>query len=119
MREGDVRVIRRSAELPDPALLSILSVVELEGGVPLNAEGAALRRVKLDEIYGAMKIFPFEWDDAAAYRRIIEQAGFSRPRIIDRMIAAQAIVARAALATLNPRDFRGIPGLTVEDWSKP
>ena len=118
MREGDVRVIRRSAELRDSALLSILSAVELEGGVPLAPEGAALRREKLDEIYEAVEVLPFEWGDAAAYRLIVAQCGFSRPKIIDRMIAAQAIVAGAALATLNPRDFRGIPGLTIEDWSK-
>jgi predicted nucleic acid-binding protein len=118
MREGDVRVIRRSAELRDSALLSILSVVELEGGVPLAPGGAPLRREKLDEIYGAVEVLPFEWDDAAAYRRIVEECGFSRPKIIDRMIAAQAVVAGASLATLNPRDFRGIPGLVTEDWSK-
>jgi tRNA(fMet)-specific endonuclease VapC len=34
------------------------------------------------------------------------------------MIAAQAIEAAATLATLNARDFRDIPGLTIEDWSK-
>jgi tRNA(fMet)-specific endonuclease VapC len=33
------------------------------------------------------------------------------------MIAATAITHGLTLATLNRRDFRDIPGLTVEDWS--
>lgn len=69
-------------------------------------------------MYQQLEVLPFSTREAAVYRRIVEQLGFSRPRIIDRMIAAQAIVADAALATLNPRDFRDIPGLAIEDWSK-
>lgn len=68
-------------------------------------------------MYDTLGIVPFGVAEAAAYRRIIERCGYSRPRIIDRMIAATAIVADAAVATLNPRDFRDIPGLRIEDWS--
>ena len=117
MREGDVVTIRRSATLREPAILSILSAVELEGGVSLVAEGAEVRRIKLDAIYDSMDIRSYEWPDVLAYRKIVTQLGFSRPKIIDRMIAAQAITAGARLATLNPRDFRGIADLQVEDWS--
>jgi tRNA(fMet)-specific endonuclease VapC len=118
MREGDVPVIRRSAELQHRAFISILSVVELEGGVRLAKEGARLRRTKVNEVYNAVEILPFGWSEADSYRRIVDALGFSRAKIIDRMIAAQAIVASASLATLNPRDFRGIPGLEIEDWSR-
>ncbi len=117
MCEGDVAVIRRSAMLRETALLSILSAIELEGGVSLAAEGAQHRRIKLDAIYDSVEILPFEWRDVRAYRQIVEARGFSRNRIIDRMIAAQAIVVGATLATLNPRDFRDIPELQVEDWT--
>lgn len=68
-------------------------------------------------MYEEMQILSFTTREAASYRRIVEQLGFSRPRVVDRMIAANALVAQATLITLNPRDFRGIPGLTVEDWS--
>ena len=117
MREGKVAIIRRSATLREPAMLSILSAVELEGGVSVAAEGARERRVKLDAIYDAMEIRSFEWPDVLAYRKIVTRLGFSRPKIIDRMIAAQAITAGARLATLNPRDFRGIAELQIDDWS--
>ena len=43
--------------------------------------------------------------------------GFSRRLVVDRMIAATALANDLSLATLNPRDFRDIPGLKIEDWS--
>ena len=94
-----------------------MSVVELEGGVPVAAEGRDARRQSLDKLYAALDILPFGEREAGAYRAIVAELGFARRLVIDRMIAAQAIVAGAALATLNPRDFRDIPELRVEDWS--
>jgi predicted nucleic acid-binding protein len=58
------------------------------------------------------------FDDAAAnaYRTIVEAAGYSRRKLLDRMIAAQALVHRATLVTMNPDDFRDVPGLTILAW---
>lgn len=42
--------------------------------------------------------------------------GKTRPAF-DLMIAATAIVNTLELVTCNAGDFRGIPGLTVRDWS--
>jgi predicted nucleic acid-binding protein len=55
------------------------------------------------------------FDDAAAaaYGRIIAGTSYSRRKVINRMIAAQALVHRATLVTLNPADFADVPGLTV------
>ena len=110
--------MQRAERLGSIALLSILSVIDLEGGVPLAPEGAHVRRILLDELYATMEILEFGQVEADAYRSMIAARGYSRPKIIDRMIAAQAIVAGATLATLNPRDFRGIPQLVIEDWSR-
>jgi tRNA(fMet)-specific endonuclease VapC len=118
LREGLQPILERAEKLDSIALLSILSVVELEGGVPLAPEGAAIRRSTLDELYTTLEILEFGAREASAYRDVIQSAGFSRTKIIDRMIGAQAIVAGAAVATLNPRDFRDIPGLIIEDWSR-
>lgn len=117
LREGDEWTYENVAKLESRPLISIISVVELEGGAAKFVQGAEPRRLKLDALYASVEILAFEWAEAQAYRSIVEAAGFSRAKIIDRMIAAQALVAGAALATLNPRDFRGIPGLTIEDWS--
>lgn len=110
--------LSKAERLDSPALLSILTIIELEGGVPAASEGAAARRAILDEMYEMLDILPFGEREGAAYRHIIDALGFSRTRIIDRMIAAQALVANARLATLNPRDFHRVPGLEVEDWSR-
>ena len=42
--------------------------------------------------------------------------GYSRRKLLDRMIAAQALIHRATLVTRNPDDFRDIPGLRLEVW---
>ncbi len=119
MRESDGVVLDRGEKLRSIALLSVLSIVELEGGVPLAPEGATVRRLLLDELYATLNIVDFGQSEAARYGEIVAALGFSRSKIIDRMIAAQAIMAGATLATLNPRDFRDIPGLKIEDWSPP
>jgi len=117
LRESEEDALERAAELDEVPLLSIISVVELEGGVPFAPEGIAARRVALDRLLATLEVLPFEKSEAAAYRAIVEAIGFSRRLTFDRMIAAQAIVAGASLATLNPRDFAAIPDLKVEDWS--
>lgn len=118
LREGQEKVLEKTRNLAEIPMLSIVSVVELEGGVAFAPEGVAARRAALDRLLATLEILPFERAEAAAYRSIIETQGFSRRLTFDRMIAAQAIVADARLATLNPRDFREIPNLAIEDWSR-
>jgi predicted nucleic acid-binding protein len=111
-------VMARFATLQSLPVLSVLTLVELEGGLALRSgEEALQRRRLLREIKETTQILEFGEVEAVRYGEIVQTVGFSRPRIIDRMIAAQAIVAGASLATLNPRDFRDISGLSVEDWS--
>jgi len=59
-----------------------------------------------------------DFDDGAAnaYRRIIEAVGFSRRKLLDRMIAAQALAKDIPLITCNGDDFRDIPRLTLIEW---
>lgn len=117
VRDSDPATLARLAEVDRAVCLSIVTQVELEGGVVKAPATAARRRRALDRMLLAYPSVPFGEADVAAYRTIVEQLGFSRPVLLDRMIAAQAIVANATLATLNPRDFRDIPGLAIEDWS--
>ena len=100
-----------------PFLLSVVTLVELEGGVHTVASEAALRRERLDAMLEAIPVLVFDTHCAEAYGQIVGQSGFSRRKITDRMIAATALVHRATLATLNPNDFLDVPGLQSEDWT--
>ena len=106
------------ANLPAQPAISIVTRVELEGGVYRDAAQAASLRARLDLMLEEIEQLPFMTAEAVAYGGIVQRCGYSRPKLIDRMIAATAIVAGATLITLNPRDFRDIPRLTIEDWSK-
>ena len=53
---------------------------------------------------------------AKTYGDIVANPGYSRRKLLDRMIAAQALVHRATLVTFNPDDFSDVPGLSSLVW---
>lgn len=100
-------------------LLSVISQVELEGGVYARPDAVERRRLALDELLSRLVVLPFEAKSAAAYRGIVKSIGFSRPRIADRMIAATALAHGLTLVTINGKDFADIPGLSLTVWRSP
>jgi tRNA(fMet)-specific endonuclease VapC len=116
LRDRDPAILPRIVALDEPILVSIVSRVELEGGVRQEPSQAAVRRSRMDVIFRGLTVLSFGSEDADAYRTIVEAAGYSRRKLLDCMIAAQAITHRAALVTQNPADFRDIPGLEVLAW---
>jgi predicted nucleic acid-binding protein len=117
LRDGDAGVAKRLEELGDGVLMSIVTRVELEGGVYRVPEYAAIRRARLDVIIAAIPALAFDDLAAGFYAAILAEAGYSRRKILDRMIAAQALAHRATLITMNAEDFSDIPGLDYLDWS--
>jgi tRNA(fMet)-specific endonuclease VapC len=110
------RSLNRAREA-DALYLSVISHVELEAGVYRQDEAGRLFRVRVDKFLERIEELDFTGREVAAYSSIIAAKGFSRRLVVDRMIAATALANDLGLATLNPRDFRDIPGLTIEDWS--
>jgi tRNA(fMet)-specific endonuclease VapC len=64
LRDGDDAVAAKLAALSGAVLMSIVTRVELEGGVYRDPAQAALRRPRLDAILRVLPVLPF--DDAAA-----------------------------------------------------
>lgn len=70
----------------------------------------------MQELLDWVAVLPFTAREAKAYGRIVQACGYSRRKLLDRMIAAQALVHRATLVTSNPEDFRDVPGLNLLSW---
>jgi predicted nucleic acid-binding protein len=119
LRDGDPFVRAQLNKLDDDLLLAIISRVELEGGVYSDPAQTVARRARLEEMLSALAVVPFDDDCAAAYGAIVSAAGYSRRKVLDWMIAAQAIVLQAPLITLNGDNFRDIPGLRLVEWRRP
>ncbi|HET6535670.1 MAG TPA: PIN domain-containing protein [Sphingomicrobium sp.] len=115
--EGDRSTFERVDALPEAPMLSVISTVELEAGLYEYGQEDADLRSRLNLLLDRVDVLPFTSREVAAYGRIVATLGYSRRMIIDRMIAATALTQGAALLTANPRDFRNIADLTVEDWS--
>jgi tRNA(fMet)-specific endonuclease VapC len=116
LRDGDPTITDKVEALDDAVLMSIVTRVELEGGVYREPPHAALRRARLDTMLAAIPTIAFDDAAADAYGGIVASAGYSRRKLLDRMIAAQALVHRATLATRNAADYADIPGLAVVAW---
>jgi predicted nucleic acid-binding protein len=115
--EGSPRILGRQDQFGQDAFLSVVSRIELEAAIYRDGVADDRLRSRLDEFTEQIGELPFTAREVAAYSSIIGVKGFSRRLVVDRMICATAITHGLTLATLNPRDVRGIPGLTVEDWS--
>jgi tRNA(fMet)-specific endonuclease VapC len=112
-RDGDESIAEFVDSLGEMIFMSVVSQVELEGGVYRDVSTADFRKTGLVQLLRAIQVLPFSRHEAQAYGQIVANAGYSRRKILDRMIAAQALVADATLVTLNPQDFDDIPALKV------
>jgi predicted nucleic acid-binding protein len=116
LRDGDEAMVARLEQLLAQPMISVVTQVELEGGVYKHPLDMARRRARLDLLLASMEVLPFTAVEGRIYGQIVAASGFSRRMIIDRMIASTAIAAEATLITANPSDFEDIDGLRLEGW---
>jgi tRNA(fMet)-specific endonuclease VapC len=98
-------------------LLSAISVIELEHGVwrARTTEQAQQRRVYLDAVFAAVPVEPFTRELAQLAGRLDAESrkqGVVIP-FADLQIGVTALHYGYAVATLNQRHFRLIPGLSL------
>ena len=119
LRDGNRSVEERVGALDALPAISILTRVELEGGIVRNPGLAAVHRANVDALLSQLSVLPFDGVCADAYARVIAVTGWSRVRIFDRMIVATALAHELTLITMNGRDFGDIPGLSLTIWPSP
>ena len=116
LRDGDAETVERVGALGDDLGISVVTRIELEAGLLASVPDAAPRRRRLEAILEAFTVAPLDAAAVAAYADIIAATGFSRRKILDRMIAAQAVALGATLVTRNGSDFEDVPGLRLLAW---
>lgn len=117
MREGFADIVRRVEQLPRKPFLSAVTRVELEGGVYARPDEQKARRMAVDAMLRMLPVLDFDFDMSGVYGQIVAKSGFDRRKVIDRMIAATAIVGGMTLVTINGSDFDDIDGLDLEVWT--
>lgn len=111
--------IEHLIDLGERPFLSAISRVELENGVYRHPEWTERRRAALDVLLHRLVTLDFDEQAIMAYRRIVSAVGYSRRKVIDRMIAATALANGLDVVTVNVADFDDVLGLTVVPWPAP
>jgi len=114
---GDAATLTKLSRLP----IGAVAISAIAYGELLTAGASAGRNSRLSEnlalIGQNLDILPFDRKAADAYGDLLRKIEPKRRRMLDRMIAAQAIAEGRRLVTIAPQDFAELPGLTLESWA--
>ena len=100
--------------------LSVITEAELRTGAAKSLEPEKTTR-RVENFLRPLEIFEFTSADAGVYAHVrakLEREG-SPIGPLDTLIAAQAIARRLTLVSNNEREFGRVPGVRIENWTKP
>lgn len=99
-------------------VMSCLTLAELRHGVELQAKNVRKSDdAALKSLLHEIPALAFDADAAQAFGVLASAGKLKRNQAVDNLIAAHAISRKAVLVTNNEKDFKGYPGLTVENWA--
>lgn len=98
-------------------VISAITLGELEAGFVAGGDPEGARR-DARTVFDAVEVMPFDSAAARAFGRVQAEAP-RRRGAYDRQIAAHAIALGVTLVTNNEKDFDGIAGVAVENWTLP
>ena len=105
------------ARRPDELAISAVTAAELAYGAA-KSEHHAKSQARLELLLSELPVVAFDDHAAAVYGGV--RADLSRKGTpigpLDTLIAAHALALGTPLVTNNVREFRRVPGLTVENW---
>lgn len=117
--KGQPNVLARvKATPPNLIAVSVLTRMEVDYGLALNAERARKLAPMLDVFFSAIATLPFDEADAkaaAAIRAALKIMG--QPiGAYDVLIAGAGLARGLVVVTSNAGEFKRVGGLQVEDW---
>jgi tRNA(fMet)-specific endonuclease VapC len=116
MRHHPPEVARRFSQCEyGDVVMSSITLAELRFGALVSPQRTKDDRA-LAGLLHDVPALPFEERAAAAYAAVRAAARQRRRDALDRLIAGHAIAAGCVLVTNNEADFRGYPGLQLENW---
>jgi tRNA(fMet)-specific endonuclease VapC len=110
--EGLSAAVRRKIETFEPGEVatSAIAYAEVMRGVdPTNAAVVA----KTQALFTVIDVLPFDRRAADLYRTMPFRRG-----TFNRLIGAHALALGLTLVTNNVREYAGIDGLSIENWTK-
>ncbi|MCI9596152.1 MAG: type II toxin-antitoxin system VapC family toxin [Firmicutes bacterium] len=114
------QVLRRiKSNMRNGLCVSVITLAELEHGVQksLYPEKNAMALI---QFLAVLEVLPFDDLAAVEYGKLcayLQKRG-TPIGTMDMLIAAHAKVENAVLVTNNVREFKRVPGLTIENWAE-
>lgn len=117
MKAHPPEVLARLTQLgQDEAVMSIVTYAELRAGLEMVTDTRFQNESALNLLIKRIPIQHFDEAAAESFGRLRAAVRDRRRDALDRLIAAHATSLDLTLVTNNEADFRGYPGLVVENW---